>query len=91
MARRARAVPCVSVLVHSAKNLPTDEASGRAPAAFVLTKTMREAAARLPSRAATRALKGETDPAWNEVVTVEVGEKAGREKVLLAVVATTTS
>ena len=77
----------VSVLVHSAKNLPMDEASGRAPAAFVAAKTMREAAARLPSRAATRALKGETDPIWNEVVTVEVGEKElDREKVLLAVV-----
>ena len=77
----------VSVLVHSAKNLPKDEASGRAPAAFVAAKTMREAAARLPSRAATRALKDETDPIWNEVVTVEVGEKElDREKVLLAVV-----
>jgi hypothetical protein len=32
---------------------------------------MREAAARLPSRAATRAVPASCDPVWNEVVTVE--------------------
>jgi hypothetical protein len=47
-----------SILVHSASNLPTGAAEdgGKAPAAFVAAKTMREAAARLPSRAATRAV-----------------------------------
>ena len=38
------------------------------------------AAARLPSRAATRALKGETDPIWNEVVTVKSEKKSWTER-----------
>ena len=63
------------------------EYGGKAPAAFVAAKTMREAAARLPSRAATRAVPNSCDPVWNEVVTVEVSEsEIDREKILLAVV-----
>ena len=78
-----------AVLVQSASNLPVGAAEdgGKAPAAFVAAKTMREAAARLPSRAATRAVPNSCDPVWNEVVTVEVAEaEVDREKVLLAVV-----
>ena len=61
--------------------------NGRDPSAFVAAKTMREAAARLPSRAATRAVPRTRDPTWNEIVTVEVAEnELDREKVLLAVV-----
>jgi hypothetical protein len=48
---------------------------------------MREAAARLPSRAATRAVPKSSEPIWDEVVSVVVGEhELDREKVLLAVV-----
>ena len=76
----------VSVLVHGATGLDSGE-SGIEPAAFVAAKTMREAAARLPSRAATRAIPKTRDPTWDEVVSVEVAEdEADREKVLLAVV-----
>ena len=75
----------VSVLVHGATNL--DSGDGAPPAAFVAAKTMREAAARLPSRAATRAVPKSRDPIWDEVVSVEVAEhELDREKVLLAVV-----
>ena len=46
-----------------------------------------EAAARLPSRAATRAIPKTRDLTWDEVVSVEVAEdEADREKVLLAFV-----
>ena len=75
----------VSVLVHSATGLSAD--AGADPAAFVAAKTMREAAARLPSRAATRAIPKSRDPTWDEVVSVDVTEEdLDREKVLLAVV-----
>ena len=75
----------VSVLVHSATGLSADD--GADPAAFVAAKTMREAAARLPSRAATRAIPKSRDPIWDEVVSVDVTEEdLDREKVLLAVV-----
>ena len=75
----------VSVLVHGATGL--DSGDGAPPAAFVAAKTMREAAARLPSRAATRAVPKTRDPVWDEVVSVEVAEhELDREKVLLAVV-----
>ena len=79
-----RTVRC-HVLVADAEGL-SDE-NGRDPSAFVAAKTMREAAARLPSRAATRAVPRTRDPTWNEIVTVEVAEnELDREKVLLAVV-----
>ena len=75
----------VSILVHGATNLNSGEP--QPPAAFVAAKTMREAAARLPSRAATRAVPKTIDPVWDEVVSVEVAEhELDREKVLLAVV-----
>ena len=75
----------VSVLVHSTTGLSAD--AGADPAAFVAAKTMREAAARLPSRATTRAIPKSRDPTWDEVVSVDVTEEdLDREKVLLAVV-----
>ena len=75
----------VSVLVHCATGLDLRE--GAPPIAFVAAKTMREVAARLPSRAATRAVPKTRDPVWDEVISVEVAEhELDREKVLLAVV-----